>query len=138
MTSHRMLQLNAVSTAACGFGLLAMRGTLHSFFGLDIHHDDRPGLLDTWRRVLEAGQPKEAEARFRRFDGEYRWYLIRMVPIRDESGALLGVVRDEYGHRRSEAGADEAASGRERATADGRRHSAADHRLQCARPATAI
>ncbi len=40
-----------------------------------IHPDDRPGLLDTWRRVLEAGQPKEAEARFRRFDGEYRWYL---------------------------------------------------------------
>ena len=55
-----------------------------------IHHDDRPGLLDTWRRVLDAGKPKEAEARFRRFDGEYRWYLIRMVPIRDESGALLG------------------------------------------------
>jgi formate hydrogenlyase transcriptional activator len=55
-----------------------------------IHHDDRPGLLDTWRGVLEAGQPKEAEARFRRFDGEYRWFLIRMVPIRDESDALLG------------------------------------------------
>ena len=55
-----------------------------------IHPDDRPGLIETWQRVLEAGQPKEAEARFRRFDGEYRWYLIRMVPIRDESGALLG------------------------------------------------
>jgi PAS domain S-box-containing protein len=55
-----------------------------------IHHDDRPGLLDTWRRVLAAGQPEEAEARFRRFDGAYRWYLIRMVPIRDESDALLG------------------------------------------------
>jgi formate hydrogenlyase transcriptional activator len=55
-----------------------------------IHPDDRPGLLDTWRGVLEAGQPKEAEARFRRFDGEYRWFLIRMVPIRDESDALLG------------------------------------------------
>jgi len=55
-----------------------------------IHQDDRPGLLETWRRVLEAGQPKEAEARFRRFDGEYRWYLIRMVPIRDDAGALLG------------------------------------------------
>ena len=37
-----------------------------------IHPDDRPGLLETWRRVLEAGQPAEAEARFRRFDGEYR------------------------------------------------------------------
>jgi formate hydrogenlyase transcriptional activator len=55
-----------------------------------IHADDRPGLLDTWRRVLAAGQPEEAEARFRRFDGAYRWYLIRMVPIRDASGALLG------------------------------------------------
>jgi formate hydrogenlyase transcriptional activator len=55
-----------------------------------IHHDDRPGLLDAWRGVLEAGQPEEAEARFRRFDGEYRWFLIRMVPIRDESDALLG------------------------------------------------
>jgi formate hydrogenlyase transcriptional activator len=55
-----------------------------------IHHDDRPGLLDTWRGVLAAGQPKEAEARFRRFDGAYRWFLIRMVPIRDESEALLG------------------------------------------------
>jgi formate hydrogenlyase transcriptional activator len=55
-----------------------------------IHPDDRPGLIETWQRVLEAGQPKEAEARFRRFDGEYRWYLIRMVPIRGESGALSG------------------------------------------------
>jgi len=55
-----------------------------------IHHDDRPGLLDTWRRVLAAGQPEMAEARFRRFDGAYRWFLIRMVPIRDESDALLG------------------------------------------------
>jgi formate hydrogenlyase transcriptional activator len=55
-----------------------------------IHRDDRPGLLDTWRRVLAARQSAEAEARVRRFDGEYRWYLIRMVPMRDESGALLG------------------------------------------------
>jgi formate hydrogenlyase transcriptional activator len=55
-----------------------------------IHPDDRPVLIGTWRRVLAAGQPAEAEARVRRFDGEYRWYLIRMVPMRDESGALLG------------------------------------------------
>jgi hypothetical protein len=35
MTSHRILQLNAVATAASGVGMLATRGTLHSFFGLD-------------------------------------------------------------------------------------------------------
>ena len=34
MTSHRILQLNAVSTAACAVGMLATRGTLHTFFGL--------------------------------------------------------------------------------------------------------
>lgn len=34
MTSHRILQLNAVSTAACGLGMLATRGTLYSLFGL--------------------------------------------------------------------------------------------------------
>jgi hypothetical protein len=41
MTSPRILQLNAVSAAACGFGMLATRGTLHAFFGLDT-----PALLD--------------------------------------------------------------------------------------------
>ena len=55
-----------------------------------IHPDDLHGLLDTWQRVIAAGQPDEAEARVRRFDGEYRWYLIRAVPVRDESGALVG------------------------------------------------
>ena len=35
MTSHRILQLNAVSTAACGVGLLATREILPALFGLD-------------------------------------------------------------------------------------------------------
>jgi PAS domain-containing protein len=61
-----------------------------------IHPDDRPGLIETWQRVLEAGRPKEAEARFRRFDGEYRWYLIRMVPIRDESGAAVRGAEQQF------------------------------------------
>jgi hypothetical protein len=41
MTSHRILQLNAVSTAACAVGLLLTRGTLYSLFGLET-----PLLLD--------------------------------------------------------------------------------------------
>jgi hypothetical protein len=41
MTSHRILQLNAVSTAACGVGMLAARATLYPLFGLDA-----PTLLD--------------------------------------------------------------------------------------------
>ena len=41
MTSHRILQLNAISTAACAAGMLVTRGTLYTFFGLDT-----PLLLD--------------------------------------------------------------------------------------------
>jgi hypothetical protein len=42
MTSHRILQLNAVSTAVCALGMLAVRQVLHPLFGLDT-----PILLDT-------------------------------------------------------------------------------------------
>jgi hypothetical protein len=35
MPSHRILQLNAASTAACAIVMLATRGTLQSLFGLD-------------------------------------------------------------------------------------------------------
>jgi len=35
MTPNRILQLNALSTAACAVGMLLTRGTLHPHFGLD-------------------------------------------------------------------------------------------------------
>jgi hypothetical protein len=41
MTSHRILRLNAVSTAACALAMLVTRGSLHTFFGLS-----SPILLD--------------------------------------------------------------------------------------------
>ena len=53
-----------------------------------IHPDDLPALSDTWGRVLASGKPGEAEARMRRFDGVYRWFLFRAEPFQDESGAV--------------------------------------------------
>jgi hypothetical protein len=41
MTSNRILQLNAISTASCAVGMLVTRGTLYTFFGLNA-----PLLLD--------------------------------------------------------------------------------------------
>ena len=35
MTPHRILALNALTTAGCAIGMLATRGTLYTFFGLD-------------------------------------------------------------------------------------------------------
>ncbi len=54
-----------------------------------IHPDDLPGLVDYWRSVLASGKPGEAEARLRRFDGAYRWFLFRAVPLYDERGTLI-------------------------------------------------
>jgi PAS domain S-box-containing protein len=54
-----------------------------------IHPEDLPGLLERWQFMLATGQPCEAEARLRRFDGEYRWFLLRTSPLTDASGQIL-------------------------------------------------
>ena len=71
-----------------------------------IHPDDLPDLLDTWRDVLASGQPGKAEARVRRLDGEYRWFLIRAVPLMDEVGTIVewfGTNTDIEDQKRAEA-----------------------------------
>src|SRR6266850_4200567 len=50
------------------------------------HPDDR--LTEDWRAAWAAGKPFEKEARLRRADGQYRWFLIRAVPLRDEQGNI--------------------------------------------------
>jgi PAS domain S-box-containing protein len=53
------------------------------------HPDDRPGTLQSIENSLASGSSGEAEARMRRFDGEYRWFLCRRVPLRDQSGNVV-------------------------------------------------
>ena len=58
------------------------------FGWLDAYHP-ADCLLEEWRAVLAGGKPFEKEARLRRADGQYRWFLIRAVPLRDEQGNVL-------------------------------------------------
>ncbi len=51
-----------------------------------IHTDDVSSLMDYWQSVLASGEAGEMEARLRRFDGEYRWFLFRVSPLCDEAG----------------------------------------------------
>jgi len=48
-----------------------------------VHPDDLSRLADYWRSVLASGEPGEFEARLRRFDGVYRWFLFRATPSLD-------------------------------------------------------
>jgi formate hydrogenlyase transcriptional activator len=54
-----------------------------------IHPDDLQRLMDTWSEVLASGEPGELEARLRRHDGEYRWFLFRVEPLRDDLGNIV-------------------------------------------------
>jgi len=54
-----------------------------------LHPDDLNGLVDYWRSVLASGEPGEIEARLRRFDGVYRWFLFRATPSFDNDGRIV-------------------------------------------------
>ncbi len=58
-------------------------------WNVTIHPDDLPRLIDQWMKILASGQPGEIEARLRRYDGEYRWFLFRTSPFRDHSGNIV-------------------------------------------------
>ena len=46
-----------------------------------LHTEDRDKLLDFRRRLLASGEAGEIEARLRRYDGKYRWFLFRIEPV---------------------------------------------------------
>ena len=54
-----------------------------------VHPDDLPKVLDTFRALQVSGEPREIEHRLRRHDGEYRWFLFRIEPLRDELGNIV-------------------------------------------------
>jgi PAS domain S-box-containing protein len=58
-------------------------------WGSVVHPDDLAGYVDNWRASLAAGEPMESEVRLRQADGQYRWWLVRNVPLRDEVGNIV-------------------------------------------------
>ena len=70
-----------------------------------LHPEDSTALVEKWRAAVATGKPFEAEARFRRADGEYRWCICRAVPLRDEAGNVVhwyGTTTDIEDRKRAE------------------------------------
>jgi len=44
--------------------------------------------MEKQRELLRSGEPGDLEARMRRRDGVFRWFLIRFEPFRDETGKI--------------------------------------------------
>ncbi|MDP3689971.1 MAG: PAS domain-containing protein [Bradyrhizobium sp.] len=58
-------------------------------WGRIVHPDDIPGAFAAWTRAIADGKPYEIEFRLRRADGDFRWFLARAVPARDEQGQII-------------------------------------------------
>ena len=54
-----------------------------------VHPADRAQLIVFCQSIVTFGETAEQEIRLRRFDGEYRWFLIRVSPHRDSLGNTL-------------------------------------------------
>lgn len=84
---------------------LPAEGPGRSDWQLTVHPDDLIGHIGKWRTALTTGQPFENEVRHRGVDGEYRWFLVRAVPTRDELGNVAkwyGTLTDIQGRKRAE------------------------------------
>jgi PAS domain S-box-containing protein len=54
-----------------------------------VHPADLPRVIAAWQHAVEAGLPYEFEHRIRRGDGEYRWFQLRGLPLRDGEGRIV-------------------------------------------------
>jgi PAS domain S-box-containing protein len=70
----------------CGrtLGELKLWGT-----GDTIHPEDFPRVIQLFAQSISSGIPYDFEARLRRFDGVYRWFQVRGLPVRDTNGHIL-------------------------------------------------
>jgi len=71
-----------------------------------IHPEDVPKVMERWLEESKIGEPYEDELRLRRADGEYRWFLVRTAPLRDEQGNVVkwyGVSTDIEDLKRADA-----------------------------------
>jgi PAS domain S-box-containing protein len=71
-----------------------------------VHTEDLAQHSEDWRISVATRRPFEGEARFRRVaDGEYRWFLVRGVPLLDQHGTIVewyGTLTDIEDHKRAE------------------------------------
>ncbi|WP_448697878.1 PAS domain-containing protein [Mucilaginibacter sp. AW1-3] len=54
-----------------------------------IHPDDREGSARRYAEAVKQGKPLQQEHRIRRHDGEYRWFVVKASPVKDENGKVV-------------------------------------------------
>jgi len=77
---------------------LSLKDTVGSGWKIAVHPNDLERHVEKWQGSVATREPFEHEVRFRRLaDGQYRWFLVRGVPLPDEHGEVLkwyGIATD--------------------------------------------
>jgi len=85
----------------CSWEELSAQGGLRSV----VHPDDLAGSDDRWATTRATGKHSDHELRMRGGNGQYRWFLTRALPLRDEAGNIVrwyGTATDIEDRKRAE------------------------------------
>jgi PAS domain S-box-containing protein len=80
--------LDHVGGRASDFFGISVERLLGEGWQIIIHPDDLAETWEVWKHSLDTGDTFEVEYRFRRYDGEYRWFLGRARAERDANGNI--------------------------------------------------
>ncbi|KAF9183564.1 hypothetical protein BGZ50_004147 [Haplosporangium sp. Z 11] len=78
--------LNQRALQYAGFPLSQL---LHTSWTRVLHEDDRATIQPLFKECFDKGEMFNAQYRIRRFDGQYRWFLGRLAPVRDCGGSVV-------------------------------------------------
>jgi PAS domain S-box-containing protein len=70
-----------------------------------VHPEDQERVQGKWRAAVATGELLDFEVRYRRADGEYRWFQVRALPLKDKHGKSIkwcGVAIDIEDRKRAE------------------------------------
>ena len=99
-TTHNDGASDFVNRRWCEYTGLVPQQALDSGWRQAIHPDDLTSFLESWDAIRRSGVANEIEARLRRFDGQYRWFVVRLSPASEELNSKprwcwLGIEADE-------------------------------------------
>ena len=84
---------------------LTLEESLGEGWNRPFHPDDQQRAWEAWQKATRENGTYSLEARLRRADGEYRWWLVRGVPLLGATGTILkwyGTCTDIHGLKMAE------------------------------------
>jgi PAS domain S-box-containing protein len=82
-------QINYLNRRWYGYTGQTLEDSLGSGWTRVMPEDTEESVLRRWTESIQHQIPYEAECRYKRHDGNYRWHIARAEPIKNEKGELL-------------------------------------------------